>query len=73
MAQTKPSPEKRAALLAENRGSVLGMIIEAMKDVRRNQDVDGSAASIALGERANQLLINLQDVKVLDVSKYKEC
>ena len=72
MAQTKVTPEQKAALLADKRGSVLGMIIEAMKDAKRDRNADASAASIALGERANKLLIDLQKVKVLDVSKYKE-
>ena len=70
MAQS--SPEHGAEKLAQDRGSVLAMIIGAMKDVKRDQNADASAASIALGERANKLLIDLQNVKVLDVSKYKE-
>ena len=72
MAQAKPTPEQTAETLAQDRALVLGKIIEAMKDVKHDTNADASAASIALGERANKLLIDLQDVKVLDISKYKE-
>ena len=65
-------PGKTAEQLAEDRGLVLGKIIAAMQDVKRDQNVDASAAAALLGEKANQLLIDLQNVKVLDVSKYKE-
>lgn len=68
MAQTKQTPEQKA----EKRASTLAMIIEAMKDVKREQQADASAASIALGQRANKLLMDLQVVKVLDTSKYTE-
>ena len=71
MAQSS-SESKKAEKLALDRGLVLGKIIAAMQDVKRDQSVDGSAAATFLGERANKLLIDLQDVKVLDISKYEE-
>lgn len=70
MAQS--SPEQMAEKVAQDRGTVLAMLIDAMYDIKRHQSGDASAASSFLGERANKLLIDLQNVKVLDVSKYKE-